>query len=123
VTTPAPYAPTTTARQRVLRERDVLRAVTERARALGGLARRIAYIGRAGAPDLLVLLPRRQPLLVEVKAPDGRLSPIQAAEHADIALTGHQVHVVWSLEDVDRLMPPPDRATPRHTAQETEPCR
>ena len=87
------------------KERDVLSAVIERTRKLGGVARRIAYLGRSGAPDLLLLIPRCQPLLVEVKGPKGKLSPIQASEHVNIAQAGHVVHVVKSFEDIDRMLP------------------
>lgn len=61
--------------------------------------------GAAHWPDRLVLLPIVNPLLVELKRPrNGRLSEGQVELHKRLADIGHDVHVLWTKEDVDRFM-------------------
>lgn len=70
-------------------------------------ARRSAVLGRAmkaqgllpGFPDLIVLGPNGAAAFLEVKAPDGRVSPAQAECHAMLERMGHRVAVVRSHEE------------------------
>lgn len=73
------------------------------ARALGLLAPKFTTMER-GWPDRLLLLPGGRVLWVEVKQPRGRLSPYQAKVHERLRGRGHDVRVVWSVPDVDRLL-------------------
>lgn len=41
-----------------MRERDIEKYLVERVKALGGEVRKVKWIGRNGAPDRLVMLPR-----------------------------------------------------------------
>lgn len=53
--------------------------------------------------------------VVEVKMPKGKLTPAQVETFARLARAGVDVHILITLEDVDRVLPPRARrilATP-----------
>jgi Holliday junction resolvase len=85
-----------------MRERDVERELVKRVKAAGGEVRKLAWIGRRGAPDRLVMLPGKW-LMVELKAPDGKLSKLQELEHQKMKASGFSVLVVWKIEDIDEV--------------------
>lgn len=86
-----------------MRERDVERALIKRVKQAGGEVRKLAWIGRRGAPDRLVMLPGRY-LFVELKAPGGRVSRLQDLEHRRLRDAGFDVRVVWKIEDIDEVL-------------------
>ena len=87
-----------------------------RVKELGGEVRKLAWIGRANAPDRLVMLPYalrlcssrgntldsslRHPL-VELKAPGVKPSAAQLREHDRLRNAGFTVLVLDSVEAVD----------------------
>jgi len=80
-----------------------------RVKELGGEVRKLAWIGRANAPDRLVMLPlgawaaprsSAHPL-VELKAPGVKPSAAQLREHARLRDAGFFVLVLDSVEAVD----------------------
>lgn len=86
-----------------MRERDVERALIKRVKQAGGEVRKLAWIGRRGAPDRLVMLPGRY-LFVELKAPGGRVSRLQDLEHRRLRAAGFDVRIVWKVEDIDEVL-------------------
>lgn len=75
---------------------------------LGGEVRKVAWLGRKGAPDRLVMLNGRHPL-IEVKRPPHngkREEPRgeQLREHRKLRAAGFEVHVVDTKEGVDILL-------------------
>ena len=88
---------------RVVRERDIERALVKRVKAAGGDVRKMMWVGRRGAPDRLVMLPGRN-ILVELKAPGGRISRLQEVEHKRLRAAGFDVRVVWNLEQIDEVL-------------------
>lgn len=92
-----------------MRERDIERHLVRRVKELGGEVRKVAWIGRRGAPDRLVMLPARaadQPttIWVELKAPGERPKRHQLREHNRMREKGQWVEVIDSLEAVERLL-------------------
>lgn len=65
-----------------MRESDIERRLVQGVKKLGGRAYKFVSPGNVGVPDRLVVLPGGVVLFVEVKAPDGRLSPQPAAANA-----------------------------------------
>lgn len=59
---------------------------------------------RKGAPDLIAFGAGGRVVLLEVKAPSGRLSPHQRHTHEVLRHLGHDVRVVRSLADIADLV-------------------
>jgi hypothetical protein len=57
-----------------------------------------------GWPDRIVALENGEVLWVELKRPGGVLSPLQVKVHSDLDKLGHKVHVVYSKEEIDRVL-------------------
>lgn len=93
--------------------------LVRRVRNLGGITVKLAPVSRAGLPDRLVVFPGGRIFLVEMKAPEGRLSEIQKIWHARAARLGIPVVVLFSpgqvkgwIREVFAEYDPPDRAIP-----------
>ena len=68
---------------------------------LGGIA--LKYIQGEGKPDRIVIF-GHQVWLVETKAPDGELSPLQIEEFAKLERKGIRVRVVYTKAQVLNLI-------------------
>lgn len=71
-----------------------------RVKSIGGLCIKFVPV-IAGMPDRIVLLPGGRVFFVELKAPDGRLRPVQRVWHDRFAQRGTQVVVLASKDAVD----------------------
>jgi hypothetical protein len=90
-----------------VRERDIERALIRRVKEAGGEVRKVVWQGRRGAPDRLVLLPKKRArslLFVELKAPGGKLTKLQEIEHEILAQYGVKVVVVNSIEQIEKVV-------------------
>jgi hypothetical protein len=99
-------------------ERQIEARLAKRVGELGGEVRKVAWIGRKGAPDRLVMLPYdafnmrfRQTIWVELKAPGkARTFPAnpheraQHREHERMRKMGQRVEVVDSYEQIEELL-------------------
>ena len=83
-------------------EAKVEEHLRRRVTAAGGLAEKIAPV-RAGVPDRLVVL-RGRVYLVELKAPGGRVRPVQRYWHSLAASAGVQVYLLSSIQEVDAFV-------------------
>lgn len=100
--------------KRPLRESDIEKYLVERVKAFGGEVRKVQWIGRRGAPDRLVMLPRVSPITldgnpdqtiwVELKAPGLKSEAHQMREHARMRKMGQRVEVVDSYVRVDEVL-------------------
>jgi hypothetical protein len=82
-----------------LRESSIERRLTKEVKALGGVSVKIMPVV-AGTPDRLILLPGGRMYLVETKATDGRLRPVQKVWHERAARMGINVVVIGSTKEV-----------------------
>lgn len=106
-----------------MRERDIEAHLVARVKELGGEVRKVKWIGRRGAPDRVVMLPRvetkvrthlggsrlhevRPPvtLWVELKATGEVPEPHQVREHIRMRKMGQRVEVIDSIEGVEALL-------------------
>lgn len=95
-----------------MRESDIESHLVKRVRELGGECRKVQWIGRHGAPDRLVMLPRNPPpefrpaqtVWVELKAPGEKVKPHQQREHDRMRFMGQHVVVIDSIEGVEALL-------------------
>ena len=96
-----------------MRERKVEEHLVKRVKALGGEVRKVGWIGRANAPDRLVLLPEplngaanelwQQHPFVELKRPTKGATAAQAREHERLRAAGFVVLVLNSIEAIDEV--------------------
>lgn len=68
---------------------------------LGGEVRKLAYIGRRGAPDRMLVLPYGRVFFVELKRPGKGADVHQVREHMRLRRIGADVRVLDTLEAVD----------------------
>jgi hypothetical protein len=95
-------------------ERDIERHLVKRVKAQGGEVRKVQWIGRRGAPDRLVMLPRGRAssgrvsacstLWIELKAPGKKAETHQLREHERMRAMGQVVFVIDSIEGVEELL-------------------
>ena len=93
------------------KESHVEAHLTQRAKAMGGEVRKLAWVGRKSAPDRLVMLPGKPALFVELKRP-GKLATFpadaheraQLREHERMRNMGQRVVVIDSIEGVEELL-------------------
>lgn len=110
--------------RRKICERDIEAHLVKRVEELGGECRKVAWVGRQGAPDRLVMLPvvpgvfnRPGPgvgahtFWVELKNPDTiRTFPANAheraqhREHERMRVMGQRVVVIGTIEQVEELL-------------------
>lgn len=88
-----------------MRERDIERYFVKRVEALGGVAYKFSSPSHRGVADRVVCLPGGRVWFVELKAPAGRLSPLQRVFASDMAALGQNYTCLWSKEDVDAWSP------------------
>lgn len=82
-------------------ERDIERWLVKSVEALGGKAYKFVSPGRAGVADRIVVLPGGAVWFVEVKAPGGRLSPLQRVFAQDMERLGQRYVCVWDKEQIN----------------------
>ena len=71
----------------------------------GGFTRKVVYQGRTGSPDRWCFFPRGRLLIVETKAPDGKVPrPDQIQEMKMLRSLGHYVAWVQTREEVDEVL-------------------
>ena len=96
-----------------MRERDIEKHLVQRVKERGGEVRKVQWLGRRGAPDRLVMLPRTAAEIiwgdsatvwVELKAPGAKPEPHQTREHARMRRMGQYVVVIDSIEGVEELL-------------------
>ena len=86
-----------------MRERDIEKYLVKRVKELGGEVRKVKWVGRAHAPDRLVMVPRHA-AWVELKAPGEKPRPGQLREHERMRRMGQRVEVIDSFEGVEKLL-------------------
>lgn len=85
-------------------ERDIETYLVRRVKALGGEVRKVKWIGRRGAPDRLVMLPRYGAIWIELKAPGKTPEPHQLREHERMRAMGQRIAVIDTLDAVDDML-------------------
>lgn len=103
-----------------MKEADIERHLVRRVKELGGEVRKVQWVGRASAPDRVVMLPpqhwdatgwRPSTVWVELKNPktivtfpaDAR-ERAQVREHQRMRAMGQRVEVIGTIEQVEELL-------------------
>lgn len=91
-----------------MRESVVEKYLVQRVEAIGGEVRKVSWIGRRHAPDRVVMLKwaenGRTTKWVELKAPGKKPRPGQEREHQRMRDAGQDVHVLDTIEAVDKFI-------------------
>ncbi len=85
-------------------EKSIEQALVRYVNRLGGIAYKFTAPSRRGVPDRLVVLPGGRVIFVEVKAPGGRLSPLQEIEITRLRSLGAQVAIIRSTQDIAEVL-------------------
>lgn len=83
-------------------EQTIERYLSRKLKEVGGMA--VKLVGYNGIPDRLAVFPDGSVAFIELKAPGGRLAPIQTAVQFRLRNMGQDVRVLWSIEAVDELI-------------------
>lgn len=89
---------------RVILERDLEKYFSAQCKKYRILTLKLHVRFARGWPDRIVALENGEVLWVELKRPGGVISPLQQRVHDDLGKLGHKVHVVYSKEDIDRVL-------------------
>ena len=97
-----------------MKESKVEKHLVKRVKAMGGEVRKVKWLGRRGAPDRVVMLPREGGIFtnwnctiwVELKATNVEPEDHQLREHKRMRDCGQRVVVIDSLAGVEALLSP-----------------
>ena len=82
-------------------EKQIEAYLVKKVKALGGVAYKFTSPAHRGVADRVVCLPTGAVWFIELKAPDGRLSPLQKIFADEMTRLKQNYCVLWSKEDVD----------------------
>ena len=84
-----------------MRESTIEKHFVAKVKALGGVAYKFTSPAHRGVADRVVCLPDGSTWFVELKAPGGRLSPLQKHFQSEMARKGQRYACLWSKEHAD----------------------
>lgn len=87
-----------------MRESEIERILVDRVKKLGGRAFKWVSPGNSGVPDRIVVLPGIPVIFIELKAGNGRLSPVQKVQVDRLKALGQEVRVLKGLPEVHRFL-------------------
>lgn len=87
-----------------MREKQIEARLKREVKRKGGLALKFTSPGTAGVPDRIVLLPKGRVVFVELKAPGGKLRPLQLKRKKQLENLGFKVYVIDSYKKVDEFI-------------------
>lgn len=86
-----------------IKEADIVKHLLKRTREHLGIARKVSYEGRNGAPDWWLFFPLGLLIIVETKRPTGSLRAVQTQELLALEGMGQNTEVAYTYQDVDAL--------------------
>lgn len=87
-----------------MKESQLEKRLKDKIEQLGGLCFKWVSPGRRGVPDRICILPRGRTIFVEMKAPNGKLSPLQEKRIQELEKRKHEVYVLESKQQVDNFI-------------------
>ena len=82
-------------------EKHIEAYLVKRVKAMGGIAYKFVSPAHRGVADRIVCMPGGAVWFIELKAPGGRLSPLQKVFADDMMRLGQKYACLWSREQVD----------------------
>ena len=83
-------------------EKQIEAYLVRRVRELGGVAYKFTSPAHRGVADRIVCMPDGSTWFVELKAPGGRLSPLQKHFQAEMARLRQRYACLWSKVEIDQ---------------------
>lgn len=87
-----------------MKESQLEKRLKDEIEQLGGLCFKWVSPGRRGVPDRICILPRGRTIFVEMKAPNGKLSPLQEKRIQELEKRKHEVYVLETKQKVDAFI-------------------
>ena len=87
-----------------MREKQIEKKLVEAVGKHGGLCPKFISPGLAGVPDRIVLLPGGHMAFVELKAPGGKLRPLQAVRSEQLRALGFRVYVIDRIDQIGGVL-------------------
>lgn len=84
-----------------MKESTIEKYFVAQVKAIGGMAYKFTSPAHRGVADRVVCLPDGRTWFVELKAPGGRLSPLQKHFQSEMARMSQNYACLWSKEHVD----------------------
>lgn len=86
-----------------IKEADIAKYLLKKTREHLGIARKVSYEGRNGAPDWWLFFPQGLLVIVETKRPAGSLRAVQSQELQALEGMGQNTEVAYTYADVDSI--------------------
>lgn len=86
------------------REKDIEQYLVREVKKMGGRAYKFTSPGNSGVPDRIVILPKIQPIFVELKAGYGKLSRIQEVQISRLRELRQDVRVLYGMDQVRKFL-------------------
>ena len=87
-----------------MREKEIEMKLVRAVKSMGGICPKWISPGFDGVPDRLILLPGGKMAFAELKAPDKRPRPLQAARIGQLRGLGFQVYVIDKPEQIGGVL-------------------
>ncbi len=87
-----------------LNERDIHKHLVKQVKRMRGKVRRVKWIGRRNAPDVLVMIPGHVPFFLEEKRPGKEPTRAQAKEIDELNNAGLRARWANSTDMIDRII-------------------
>ncbi|MCM3747436.1 VRR-NUC domain-containing protein [Paenibacillus pasadenensis] len=84
-----------------MRESAIEQYLRDKVKAAGGTAYKWTSPGNSGVPDRIVIMPGGRIRFVELKAPGGKPTKLQLAQHRRLSALGCDVLIIDSREKVN----------------------
>lgn len=84
-------------------ERDAERLLVRGVKKLGGLCYKFTSPGNSGVPDRVVVI-NGSVFFVELKKPDGKLTPLQVRQHTLLREAGATVFTLHGMDEVKKWL-------------------
>ena len=85
-------------------ERDIEKYLVTAIKSIGGIAYKFTSPARRSVPDRLCIFPKNKHCFIEVKRTGGKLTSLQSVEIKRLTKLGHKVIVIYSKQDVRKLI-------------------
>lgn len=87
-----------------MRERFIEKKLVDAVKKMGGIAPKFVSPGLDGMPDRIVLFPMGRIAFVELKAPGGKMRPLQVRRKRKLERLGFSVYCIDDVGQIDGVL-------------------